>query len=693
MRIRTLFGSAMAVIALVGIAVGGRIAHEEWQRGEAARAAVRQTSAAEAALRLIERLVIERGNYVIRITVPDAADATQLARLAGLQRDTDAALSALVAALRGSQDPGLLAQAAPVEDMATQLAALRREVMAAAQLPLAQRSGAIQGRPGREMTAMIARAGTAMDIAHRAVAATAPELDALLRIARGSWDLRDAASRRVVPISIAMTAGRALSPAEQEAITIASALVETSWNTMRGMIAVAGSPPRLAAAETEVQRLYFTEAAAKMRALIEAGRAGGAYPMTQTEFTAFATPSMQTLLLVRDAALAEAASRATKTAGEAEALFLVTLAGLLGFLALLGGVTWLLARRVVAPVAALTGTVQRLASGAHDTAVPHQARRDEIGSMASAIEVLRTGAAEAARLASVVAAEQAAKAARAEQLDAALRRFEAEMAVVLEAFAAASAPLEATADALATAADTSRDQAALMSGAASGAAANVQTVAASAEELSASIAEVARQIADSARAAGRAATDAAATDAAVTSLSDAAQRIGEVVGLIGSIAGQTNLLALNATIEAARAGEAGKGFAVVAGEVKALAAQTAKATEAIGPQIAAMQAETVKAVEAIRGIARTIDSLNGISSQVAAAAEQQAAATQEIGRAVAEAAAGTEEVSRQTLGVLEGADRAGAATADLRQASGGLTRQAAELRRTVDRFLVEVRAA
>ncbi|WP_052214100.1 methyl-accepting chemotaxis protein [Belnapia sp. F-4-1] len=693
MRIRTLFGGAMAVIALVGIAVGGNIAYGEWKQGGAARASVGQAAAAEASLRLIERLVIERGNYVIRVSGAEAADAAMIARLGALQRETDAALSRAQAALRGSQDPGLLAQAAPIEEITAQLAALRRDVMVEIQRPAAQRSAEIQARPGREMSAMIARAGAAMDAAHRAVAATAPELDALLRIARSSWDLRDAASRRVVPISIAMTAGRALTQAELESIAVASALLEASWRSIREMIAVAGSPSRLANAAASVQRLYFEEAAAKMQALIAAGRAGGTYPMTQAEFTAFATPSMQTLLLVRDAALEEAVARATATAERATAWFLTTLAGLFGFLALLGGLSWLLARQVVAPVVALTGTVQHLAAGACETPVPHRARRDEIGAMATAVEVLRIGAVEAARLAAAMAAEQAAKAARAEQLEAALRRFETEMAVGLERFSAAAAPLEATADALAAAADTSRGQAAAMSGAAGSAAANVQTVAASAEELSASIAEVARQVADNARAAGRAAADAAATDAAVTGLSDTAQRIGEVVGLIGSIAGQTNLLALNATIEAARAGEAGKGFAVVAGEVKALAAQTAKATEAIGPQIAAMQAETARAVEAIRGIAGTIDALNGIAGQVAAAAEQQAAATQEIGRAVAEAAAGTEEVSRQTLGVLDGADRAGSATAELRQASGGLTRQAAELRRTVDGFLASVRAA
>ena len=80
-------------------------------------------------------------------------------------------------------------------------------------------------------------------------------------------------------------------------------------------------------------------------------------------------------------------------------------------------------------------------------------------------------------------------------------------------------------------------------------------------------------------------------------LSQAAQKIGDIVGLISTIAGQTNLLALNATIEAARAGDAGKGFAVVASEVKSLADQTAKATAEISAQIEEIQASTADSAQ------------------------------------------------------------------------------------------------
>jgi hypothetical protein len=120
------------------------------------------------------------------------------------------------------------------------------------------------------------------------------------------------------------------------------------------------------------------------------------------------------------------------------------------------------------------------------------------------------------------------------------------------------------------------------------------------------------------------------TNDRVSDLSKAAARIGDVVELINTIAGQTNLLALNATIEAARAGEAGRGFAVVASEVKALAEQTAKATGEIGQQISGIQAATQESVNAIKEISGTIEKLSEISSTIAAAVEEQGAATQEI---------------------------------------------------------------
>ena len=187
---------------------------------------------------------------------------------------------------------------------------------------------------------------------------------------------------------------------------------------------------------------------------------------------------------------------------------------------------------------------------------------------------------------------------------------------------------------------------------------NVQTVASAAEELSSSISEIARQVAQSSTIAGKAVEDAQADrHASSRRWRRGAQKIGDVVGLISSIAGQTNLLALNATIEAARAGDAGKGFAVVASEVKNLANQTAKATGDISAQIAEIQAATTEAVEAIGTIAQTIDELSRIAASIAASVEEQGAATQEIARNVHEAASGTQDVSIHISWASAGARR------------------------------------
>jgi len=345
------------------------------------------------------------------------------------------------------------------------------------------------------------------------------------------------------------------------------------------------------------------------------------------------------------------------------------------------------------PVARVTERMRTLAEGDKEAAVPGMGRRDELGRIATAVEVFRQAAIEKDRLAEEAARAQAARQARAERVEALVRGFDQEAAEALRGVASASTELDATAREMAGTSSAGASRAASLAAAAEQASANVQTVAASAEEMSASIAEVARQVTESARVARKAAGDARATDAAVAGLAEAASRIGEVVRLISGIAGQTNLLALNATIEAARAGEAGKGFAVVASEVKQLATQTTRATEEIGTQIAAIQAETTRAVDAIRDIARTIEGMDTLTTQVAAAAEEQAAAVQEIGRAVTEAAAGTTEVSRHASGVTDGAERTGAAATQVGAASGELSRQAERLRAQVDQFLAGIRAA
>ena len=190
--------------------------------------------------------------------------------------------------------------------------------------------------------------------------------------------------------------------------------------------------------------------------------------------------------------------------------------------------------------------------------------------------------------------------------------------------------MEGAAQAMTATAEKTSRQATAVSAASSQALANVQTVAAATEELSASIGEIGQQATRSSQITTKATNKAQRTDITANGLARFAEKIGEVVKLIQQIASQTNLLALNATIEAARAGEHGKGFAVVASEVKALANQTGKATEEIAAQIQSIQGATQEVVTAIRAIGTTIGEVSEIASVIAAAVEEQGAATHEM---------------------------------------------------------------
>jgi methyl-accepting chemotaxis protein len=184
--------------------------------------------------------------------------------------------------------------------------------------------------------------------------------------------------------------------------------------------------------------------------------------------------------------------------------------------------------------------------------------------------------------------------------------------------------------------------------------------------------------------------EAQSTDGEMTTLADSAQKIGDIVKLIQTIAGQTNLLALNATIEAARAGEAGRGFAVVASEVKSLAVQTAKATEAIGGQILAVQGSTTSAVGTIRRITQRMQEIQHYTSGVAAAIEEQNAATGNIATNVATAAQATETVVAVLSEVAGAATQTHTSADVVLDTSQSVEAAIADLRRHVEEFLVGV---
>ncbi|MGX4770416.1 methyl-accepting chemotaxis protein [Bradyrhizobium guangdongense] len=353
-----------------------------------------------------------------------------------------------------------------------------------------------------------------------------------------------------------------------------------------------------------------------------------------------------------------------------------------------------LVRGVVRPIGTMTSAMEKLAGGDLDVSIPSASRHDEIGAMARAVQVFKDNA----RRVRDMEVDEASQRARAEeerkaQFARVADEFEATIGGVVKAVSSVSADIESAAATLTESARSTRTLSEGVAVASERSSRSVGSAAAASEEMAASICEIGRHVEEANRIASAAVGQAQRTNELVTALSGAAGRIGEVVKMITAVAEQTNLLALNATIEAARAGDAGRGFAVVASEVKALSAQTAKATDEIGSQITQMQAVTEDSVEAIREISGTINRISEISATIAAAVEEQGAATQEIARNVQQAADGSDEVVNNVGRVSRGAVETGEAADKVHGASEALSNETERLAQAVKRFATTIRAA
>ena len=384
-------------------------------------------------------------------------------------------------------------------------------------------------------------------------------------------------------------------------------------------------------------------------------------------------------------------ANAGEAAYESARIWIYTALGFAALLCALAGLMIIVS--VSSPIQAMTTAMKRLADHDLTTIVEGIERKDEIGSMANAVQVFKDNMIKGDELAAAQAAENEAKQKRAARLEGLTNAFETKVGTLVQSLSAAATEMESTASSKTDLAEQGNSKAMMVATASEQTSANVQTVATATEELSASIQEISKQVATSSRIANQAVEDARATDAVVQELAVGAQKIGEIIQLINDIAGQTNLLALNATIEAARAGDAGKGFAVVASEVKSLATQTAKATDEISTQITQIQNATGQAVTAINGIGATIQEMSEIAAAIASAVEEQGAATLEISRNVQQAAQGTEEVSRSIIDVKQASTDTGAASAQVLGAAGELARNSNDLSSEVDSFLAGVKAA
>jgi len=469
--------------------------------------------------------------------------------------------------------------------------------------------------------------------------------------------------------------------------------VELAWETIVPIRRRADTPAKIVAAIAGVESEYFGKYGEIRDAVFAAGNTGE-YKVSGSEYIARATTAINSILHLanemgnasNDEANDEASRSTSSLTLNAAMLFAGIILTVISF--------WVAFRRILGPLSAMTGAMTRLAGGDKTTDIPGMKNKDEIGEMGATVQVFKDNMIETDRLrAEQSDVEQRQLQQRKADMQELADAFEGAVGEIVENVSSAATELEASASTLTATAERAQALATAVAAASEEASTNVQSVASASEEMTSSVNEISRQVQESSRVANEAVDQAQKTNDRVGELSKAASRIGDVVELINTIAGQTNLLALNATIEAARAGEAGRGFAVVASEVKALAEQTARATGEISQQISGIQAATQESVGAIKEIGGTIGRMSEISSTIAAAVEEQGAATQEISRNIQHAAQGTSQVSSNITDVQRGASETGSASAQVHSAAQSLSSESNRLKLEVTKFLNSVRAA
>lgn len=400
-------------------------------------------------------------------------------------------------------------------------------------------------------------------------------------------------------------------------------------------------------------------------------------------------------------------------ASSADTLFASITTFLIAFLAITAAgvlISLIGARSIIADVSGmirnLTQSMELVADGHTNTAIPGSERKDEIGAMARALAVFRGSSLELRDLTETRAQEAEEQLAQqqllAEQwrtlrtekrdlLEGLADGFEVSVGEVITAVSAASEQLKSTSGQMMSLADGSKEQAHDARSAMQQATANVTAAAAATDEFALSITEISRQASSSAALARDASDLVSSANARMGELSQAAVEIGEIAELIQSIAQRTNLLALNASIEAARGGEAGRGFAVVASEVKELANQTSAATSNVAEKITAMQDSTQSSAQDLSAIVTRIGELEQTAVVIASAVDQQSISGEDLARNIDTVATGAAQVGDRLEALLEASEATGGAADDVVGSATALAEHADELRSKAGRFIADVR--
>jgi methyl-accepting chemotaxis protein len=616
------------------------------------------------------------------------SQAEPVAAMNRLRAGLDSGLTSTMRQVGPTLTPAEAGQAATVLSKWRDSEPLYQQMLTLAARPLPQRDL----KETEAWYAAVGSAAAALSDLSLSIASTArmsdPSIGESVLVSQYAWAIRNSLGDECNPARIFIAANTPISAEVHSQIAIMRAIAGKSVQNLRDLLQRPDAPAALVAAADDAAAETGRAFAARDAVYATLGTPR---PVSAAAFNDICSGSLIRVLKAADVAFAQMADRgAALHAGAMTRLYFVISMFIGAVLASIAGLL-VVRRRIALPVRNLNGAIGKLAARDYATPVAATGHGDEFGRMADTLEQLRSGAAEAERLAAEREAARAARSRRQDALDRHTQAFGTSVTGVMDALTGAAGNVRRAADTMTEAASAVHGQAVQTAAAAGQSSADLTAVAAAVEEFSASVGEIARQVAISSDVASQAVRRADSSQATIRGLADSTARIGDVVRLIDSIAGQTNLLALNATIEAARAGDAGKGFAVVAGEVKALAAQTARATAEIGAQIAAVCGATGDTVAAMNEIGGIIGQMGGVSAAIAAAVEQQTATTREIAGNIQAVAGSTAQTAHAMENLVAVADTAGEASQKILAESVQIGGETATLNREIEQFLAAVK--